>query len=134
MNNNLSAKLASKHTFDYLEKALKRAGWVGTMEGIEEGQQHLLQQRYSRGEYDNYDVATSQFSLPSIFRDFRLGTDAMGAYLNMLYGDPDNGTPELRRAMQIGAVSGILGGGFGFGLASNILPSEGRDNIRNLVA
>jgi hypothetical protein len=36
--------------------------------------------------------------------------------------------------MQIGAISGLLGGGFGLGLASNVLPSEGRDNIRNLAA
>jgi hypothetical protein len=59
LGSNLSNKLASKHTADYLERALKRAGWVGTMEGIEEGQQHLLQQRYSRGEYDNYDASLS---------------------------------------------------------------------------
>lgn len=127
------SKLSRKHVSDFLLKRLKQVGWVGTLEGIEEGQQHLLQQRYGRGEYDNYNTPKSLLPLSSVTEDLRLASESVTAYLNMLYGDPDNGSPELRRAMQIGAVAGILGGGVGFGLASNILPSDNRDNVRNLI-
>lgn len=133
LSGDVFSKLSSKHVLNFLQKRLKQAGWVGSLEGIEEGQQHLLQQRYGRGEYDNYNTPTSLLPLPSAIEDLKLASESVTAYLNMLYGDPDNGTPELRRAMQIGAVAGILGGGAGFGLASNILPSDNRDNLRNLI-
>ena len=130
---NIGRKLAQKHTLEFLAKRLKQAGYVATLEGVEEGQQELLQSRYSRGEYDNYSKNKSTFPLASIMEDTNLATDAIAAYMGVLYGDPDNDSPQIRRAMQIGATTGLLMGGTSFGILSNIAPSTGRDNFRNLV-
>ena len=108
--------------------------WVGSLEGVEEGQQELLQSRYARGQYDDYAQQSSIFSLPSIFEDANLATDAVAAYIGILAGDPDNGSQQIRRAMQIGLTTGAIMGGGGVQLLSNILPSSGRDNTRNLIA
>lgn len=131
--NNIGRKLAAKHTIDFLSKRAKQLAWVGSLEGIEEGQQELLQSRYQRGVYDDYTQQQQLFSLPSIFEDAMLADEAVFAYLGLLDGDPDNANPQLRRAMQIGLTTGALIGGGGIQVLTNALPSTGKDNIRNLV-
>jgi hypothetical protein len=37
-----------------------------------------------------------------------LNADAAAAYLGTSSGDPDNGDAELRRSMEIGAMTGLL--------------------------
>jgi hypothetical protein len=37
-----------------------------------------------------------------------LNADAVAAYLGISSGDPDNGDTELRRSMEIGAMTGLL--------------------------
>ncbi len=132
--NNIGNKLAAKHSMEYLTRIAKKLGYIGSLESIEEGQQELLQSRYGRGLYDQYDQEQQTLPLASILEDVHLATDAVAAYMGMLPGDPDNGSHQLRRAMQIGGITGMLMGGGALQLVSNIVPSEGRDNLRNLFA
>lgn len=133
LNENLSKKLMAKHSVDFLKKAAKARLWIASLEGIEEGQQELLQSRYSRGLYDNYDKRQDMFSLPAILDDTQLASEAVAAYFGMLWGDPDNSNPQLKRAMQIGSVSGGMSNTIGLRTLTNLLPSTGKDNIRDLI-
>lgn len=132
--NNIGSKLAAKHSIEYLSRIAKKLGYIGSLEAIEEGQQELLQSRYSRGLYDQYSQEQSILPMSSILEDVRLSTDAVAAYMGILSGDPDNGAHQLRRAMQIGGITGMLMGGGAFQAVSNIFPSDGKDNLRNLFA
>lgn len=132
--NNIGNKLAAKHSIEYLTRVGKRLGYIGSMEAIEEGQQELLQSRYQRGAYDDYSQSTSSLPLASVLEDVHLATDAVAAYMGVLSGDPDNGSQQLRNAMQIGGITGLMMGGGSLQLLSNIVPSEGNDNLRNLMA
>lgn len=132
--NGIGNKLAAKHSIEYLTKIAKKLGYIGSLEAIEEGQQELLQSRYSRGLYDQYSQEQSTFPMASILEDVNLATDAVAAYMGILSGDPDNGAHQLRRAMQIGGITGMLMGGGALQSISNIFPSDGKDNLRNLFA
>lgn len=125
IGNNLASKLAAKHSIKYLKNLAKKGLIVGTLEGFEEGQQQLLQSRYQRGEYDTYNQSPSLFAAPSVLEDADLAITALFDYIGINAGDPDNGDRELRRAMQIGATTGILMSLFG-GAASNVMPSTGQ--------
>nr|DAS01566.1 MAG TPA: hypothetical protein [Caudoviricetes sp.] len=81
---------------------------MGASEGIEEGQQQLLQNRYQRGEYDNYKGVQSNFDIGSVFSDVRLGLESVADYYGVNPYDPDNGSAELRKAMNTGFISGML--------------------------
>lgn len=132
--NGIGNKLAAKHSMEYLSKVGKKLGYIGSLEAIEEGQQELLQSRYARGMYDQYNQEQSMLPMASILEDVHLATDAVAAYMGWLPGDPDNGSHQLRRAMQIGGITGMLMGGGAFQAVSNIFPSDGKDNLRNLFA
>lgn len=128
---NLATKVAIARTSKYIKNKAKTFGMVGLIEGVEEGQQQLLQNRFARGEYDGYDRYESAFDLPSVFEDAGLAFDALRAYWGLNPSDPDNSNEELIKAMNIGAVTGMM---FGLGhTLTNIMPSD-QDNIRNLVA
>lgn len=99
-------KVTASHASKWLGNQIKKLGFVGVTEGIEEGQQNLLQSRYQRGEYDDYAVTNSMFNLPSAFNDVGLAADAVASYIGINYGDPDNGNSELRKAMNIGLTTG----------------------------
>jgi len=124
--------MAFARTAKYLKNNAAKAGYVSSMEGEEEGVQYLTQQRYSRGEYDDYTQSESMFDIPSLFDDLGIGAQATFAYAGLLPGDPNNGDEELKRAMRIGAVTGAMF--HGTSALSNFLPSEGRDNLRNFIA
>ena len=77
----------------------------------------MLQSRYMRGEYDDYNSPyfdstlfnpATLFDIPSSIKDLELGTAALGCYLGINFGDPDNGNAELRKAMTTGAVTIFL--------------------------
>jgi hypothetical protein len=78
-----------------------------TKEGIEEGQQHLMQRAYEQGYYDSYDKDQSMFDIPSLFDDLMLGGDAVAAYLGGSFGDPDDDTRQLMAAMATGAITAM---------------------------
>lgn len=116
---------------NYLANASKRAGKllnVAAMEGVEEGQQMFIQNRYQSGMYDdNADVDFGSFiNIKSLMNDAMLSIEAPLAYFGLNFGDPLNGDAELRKTMEIGAATGFL---FPLiGTATNIWSSE--DNIR----
>ena len=128
---NPASRVALSHGMKYAGRQLQKMGYVGFMEGEEEGIQHLLQTRYQRGEYDNYDQRESLFDLPSVFNDGALSIEALAAYIGINFGDPENGSGELKRAMNIGLTTGMLFGGAT--VFSNLVHTD-RDNLRNLVA
>ena len=105
---NLVKKIKLSHIAGFLKKKAKQSLFVGASEGIEEGQQQLLQSRYQRGEYDNYKGIQSKFDIDSVFNDVRLGLESIADYYGINSYDPDNGDRELRKAMNTGFISGIL--------------------------
>lgn len=116
----------------YIKSRAKRYGSLMLKEGVEEGQQHLLQQRYARGEYDNIDDYNANvFALPSVISDLDLAQSALGSYIGINFGDPDNGTAELRQAMNIGATTSLLFPNAG--VLTNVVKSKD-DNLRNTLA
>lgn len=105
---NIGDRLKFVHGSKYLAKKFERAFPLATSEALEEGRQQLLTSRFERGEYDNYSTGESSFYLPSVFDNQFLNADAAAAYLGISSGDPDNGDAELRRSMEIGAMTGLL--------------------------
>lgn len=129
---NPGSLLAYNTASKYIKKRAKRYGSLMFKEGIEEGQQHLLQQRYARGEYDNIDDYNANvFALPSVISDLDLAQSALGDYIGINFGDPDNGTAELRQAMNIGATTSLLFPNAG--VLTNVVKSKD-DNLRNTLA
>lgn len=104
----LYKKVMASHASKWLGNQAKLLLRTGFLEGIEEGQQQLLQSRYIRGEYDDYNTPHSMFNLPSVFSDANLASDAIASYIGINFGDPDNGNDELRKAMNIGSVTGAM--------------------------
>lgn len=105
---NIGNRLKFIHGSKYLAKKFEKAFPLATSEALEEGRQQLLTSRFTRGEYDNYSIGESSFYLPSVFDNQFLNVDAAAAYLGISSGDPDNGDAELRRSMEIGAMTGLL--------------------------
>lgn len=112
-----AAKLRTLHALRWIKSLAKKGMFTGFVEGVEEGQQQLLQSRYMRGEYDDYNSPyfdstlfnpATLFDIPSSIKDLELGTAALGCYLGINFGDPDNGNAELRKAMTTGAVTGMM--------------------------
>lgn len=84
-----------------------KLGYEAITEGIEEGQQGILSNRYQRGEYDNYINQRTMFAFPEWFDVTGVGFDAVKNYIGINSGDPDNGDQELRRAMNIGVTTAL---------------------------
>ena len=112
-----TAKLRTLHAMQWIKSLAKKGMFTGFVEGVEEGQQQLLQSRYMRGEYDDYNSPyfdstlfnpATLFDIPSSIKDLELGTAALCCYLGINFGDPDNGNAELRKAMTTGAVTGMM--------------------------
>lgn len=115
----------------YIKEKAKQIMKIAPLEGIEEGQQSLLQQRYSEGAYDNYDRPQSDFDISSLFRDQKLGYEALATYLGTYVGDPTEQDLETRRAMNIGFTTALWFG------APHVLTNLGKtneQNLRNLIA
>lgn len=99
-------KVLASHSATWLAKQAKALAHVGFFEGVEEGQQQLLQSRYQRGEYDDYRKPESMFDVPSAINDVELGVNAVFDYLGLRPSDPDNLDADLIKSMNIGAGTG----------------------------
>jgi len=77
-------------------------------EGIEEGQQELLKERYRRGEYDDYSKPYNMFDLVEGLSTLTLANGAIGDYFGINYGDLDNDSQNVRKVMNIGFASSML--------------------------
>ena len=115
--------LMAKTTGAGIKNTAKTLVPVGIEEGVEEGVQHLLQQRYQRGEYDDYDRPSSMFNIGDVFANVNLAQQAVLASMGLLDGDLENDSKELRRAMTIGTVSGMMFP-LGFGAVKNLVPNN----------
>lgn len=102
-------------------------------EGIEEGQQELLQSRYRRGEYDEYSKNYSMLDFESGIADLELASDAIANYLGINYADLDNGDRNLRKAMNIGFSSSWLFGNARHAVTNIPGMGEGAYNITQLI-
>ena len=137
-----AAKLRTLHAMQWIKSLAKKGMFTGFVEGVEEGQQQLLQSRYMRGEYDDYNSPyfdstlfnpATLFDIPSSIKDLELGTAALGCYLGINFGDPDNGNAELRKAMTTGAVTGMMFSGLhAFGMSNLQRAHMDPSNLRAL--
>lgn len=131
----LYKKVMASHASKWLGNQAKLLLRTGFLEGIEEGQQQLLQSRYIRGEYDDYNTPYSMFSLPSVFSDANLASDAIASYIGINFGDPDNGDDELRKAMNIGSVTGAMfHGAHQINPIVNLLTSNDPNTLRYIAS
>lgn len=105
---NIGNRLKFIHGSKYLSNKINKFVPFATSEALEEGRQQLLTSRFERGEYDNYTAEQSSFYLPSVLDNQLLNAQATAAYLGINPGDPDNGDAELRRSMEIGAMTSLL--------------------------
>jgi len=69
-----------------------RFAFHNALEGIEEGQQELLQSRYKRGIYDDYNIPESMLHIPEIFETLDLAQESIYDYFGLRPWDPDNGS------------------------------------------
>ena len=99
----------------------KKVAFVTASEGIEEGQQAFLQDRYGRGVYDesspDYDYGRG-VDLRSLVDNGKLATESVLAYFGLDFGDPLNGSDSLRQQMEIGSLTSFWFGLLHQGLAS----------------
>ena len=135
----LLKKVRAKNVTDYIKRKLNTLAKVGVSEGIEEGQQQILQNEYQRGEYDSYKGVQSVFNVPSVFENTKMAAQSVADYLGINFGNPDNGSEDIRKAMNAGAIQGIMLGGIG-NVITNLADRDvseklgiNSDNIRNLV-
>lgn len=102
------AALFTKHIAESQLKKFKKIGGTAVSESIEEGVQNLLQTRYSRGEYDDYHKDASMFDLNEFVQNPGLALTAVADYFGAGVWDADNGSEDLRKAMNIGFWSSLI--------------------------
>ena len=118
---------------DYLTKKAKTAAWEALSEGTEEINQEILQERYKRGDYDNYNTPYNMLNVPEIFANGDMSIQGLYAYMGLPGYDPDFSVENIRKAFNIGALSSGIFSGFLHAL-TNVRRSSGNDNIRGLMA
>lgn len=101
-------------------------------EGIEEGQQELLKERYKRGSYDDYTQPTSMFDLVEGLSTLTLANGAIGDYFGINYGDIDNDSQNVRKVMNIGLASSLLFSNARHALTNVPVLDADNANVRNL--
>lgn len=99
--------LLSRDLSKYLINRVPYAIASSITEGIEEGQQELLKERYKRGEYDDYSSPYSMFDLVEGLSTLSLANGAIGDYFGINYGDIDNGNENVHKVMNIGLASAL---------------------------
>ena len=120
--------LTATHLGEYASSIGERSLVTGVIEGLEEGQQQVLQQRFKSGEYDNYTAPNSIFSVSEALQNLELGKYSIEA----LFGMHDSGDDEIRKAMAIGFfISPLMG--VGMNAVTNISSNPYNQNLRNLI-
>lgn len=130
----IESQIAKRNLLDAGLNLGKKAAFVAAAEGIEEGQQAFLQNRYQRGLYDeispDYDYGRS-VDLRSFVDNANLATESVLAYFGLDFGDPLNGDTQLRQQMEIGALTSLW-----FGLGHQILANatNNPESLRKFVS
>lgn len=125
------AGLAMKDVGRWLGNKAKLGAYEGFLEGGEEGAQHLIQERYLRGEYDDYIEPYQMFDLSEMLNTNGLYSQAFFDYFGLDPDDADNASVELRKAMTIGAVSSMWFS-TALGALSNFRNNPNDQNLRQL--
>lgn len=119
--------MMADHAAKWAVPAAKKYGHVGFFEGIEEGQQEILQKRYQRGEYDDYQKSYSMFDIPEVFNNVDLAKDVIKAW----FGIGTEDIHDIRKASLIGASASMF---FPFiGRAATSLTSTHSNHFLNLI-
>lgn len=124
--------LYTKHLGGYLLNKTPLILSQSISEGYEEMNQEILQDRYRRGLYDNYNKPYSMLDPNEIFDNVDLAFEATAAYWGMTPWDPDLNVENIRRAFHIGAATSALFSGALH--ASSNLYSNDSDNMRSLLS
>jgi hypothetical protein len=132
--NNMTKGLYAKSLGNYLKSKSKLLLAEGISEGIEEGQQQILQDRYARGLYDDYNRSENILDVDEVFGNIGLAGESMLAYFGLKPFDKNLNTDEIRKAMNIGFASSIMQSGVQHS-AKNALPAKfrGGDNFRDFI-
>ena len=132
--NNMNKGLYAKSLGNYLKSKSKLLLAEGISEGIEEGQQQILQDRYARGLYDDYNRSENILDVDEVFGNIGLAGESMLAYFGLKPFDKNLNTDEIRKAMNIGFASSIMQSGVQHS-AKNALPAKfrGGDNFRDFI-
>lgn len=96
--------LMANHFSKWAGPTAKKYAHVGILEGLEEGQQEIMQKRYQRGEYDKYTTSYSMFSIPEVFNNADIAKDVIKAWFGIGGEDID----DIRKASLIGASASLL--------------------------
>lgn len=124
--------LFNKHIQDWLLKRQALGLYEGITEGGEEIVQEILQSRYQRGLYDNYNYDTSMFPVDGAILMGDLVSEALPDYLGLHPWDPELSSDDIQRAFNVGFLaSKYFTGALRF--ASNAYTSD-NENIRSLIS
>jgi len=130
-NNNAKAGLYQKHALQYLKKKGEKLLSTAASEAVEEAQQYLLQERYGRGEYDDYKMQTSMFDINEFVLNNALAATAVADYFGAGWWDANNGDADLVKAANIGMWSSFSQGNIQHAFTNFTEPNG--DNIRGLA-
>jgi hypothetical protein len=108
LGKDIQKALKARDVAKYLKNKVRLLGFEGAIEGLEEVNQTMLQNRYSRGEYDDYNKSVSMFDINELSENIALSINGIGNLLGINTSDPDNADNELRKAFNIGFASSIL--------------------------
>ena len=103
--------LAFRRGASYGVGAIERIGIASLMEGFEEGQQEILQDRFKRGLYDNYNYETTMFSPTEMLYDLNLIPEVAAAYFGWTPFDAGLDTENIYRAFNAGVAGSMFFGG-----------------------
>ena len=129
---NAAKGLYTKSLGKYLKNKANLLLAEGISEGIEEGQQQILQDRYGRGVYDNYNRAQNMFDVDEVFNNVGLAGESLLAYFGLKPFDKNLNTEEIRKAMNIGFISSVMQSGI-MHSAKNAIGTYDDTNIRGLA-
>ena len=121
-----------KHAGEWALKKIPLIAGESFSEGLEEINQEILQSRYKRGMYDDYNTEPGILDVHEVFGNVGLSFEGLAAYLGIHPQDPELSEEQIRRAFHIGAASSALFAGL-LRASSNLTESD-QANLRNLIA
>lgn len=121
-----------KHTGEQILKKAPLIVGESLSEGLEEINQELLQSKYQRGLYDEYNRTPSMLDFNEVFDNVNLSFEGIAAYAGITPWDPELSVEDVRKAFHIGAATSGLFAGM-LRATSNIVHTD-NPNMRNLIA
>ena len=121
-----------KHTGEWVLNKIPLVAGEAFSEGLEEINQEILQSRYKRGMYDDYNRQPNMLDVHEVFGNVDMSFEGLAAYCGIHPQDPELCEENIRKAFHIGAVSSALFAG-ALRAATNAIPSN-HENLRNLIS